>query len=173
MSAYVIEPKFPYNQYRRGLVCFDVSIGRYTCNFTDPINLGIKSRLHISYARYLLSVYLGRLLRSDEHVDHINNIPTDDRIENLQILDPVQNALKAAALKSRRMVVVVCPICYLAFERPHNQSPLTSSRYGSICYCSKRCLGKSLRITISDSDKTIIVLNQILCVIDVFPNGNV
>lgn len=48
----------------------------------------------ISYARYLMSVKLGRYLTEDEEVDHINRDPTDDNIENLQVLTIVDHKLK-------------------------------------------------------------------------------
>jgi hypothetical protein len=44
------------------------------------------SRRTVSYPKYLMEQHLGRELRSDETVDHINRDFTDDRIENLQVL---------------------------------------------------------------------------------------
>jgi len=49
----------------------------------------------MSYARWLMTQHLGRRLRLDEHVDHINEDALDDRIDNYQILTPSQNARKA------------------------------------------------------------------------------
>lgn len=46
------------------------------------------------YARYLLAVKLGRYLTEDETVDHIDNDPTNDAVENLQILSRGDNAAK-------------------------------------------------------------------------------
>lgn len=42
------------------------------------------SRVH--FYRAVVEASLGRHLRSDEHVHHINGDPTDDRLENLQVL---------------------------------------------------------------------------------------
>ena len=46
------------------------------------------------YARYLMAVKLGRFLRKDEQVDHIDNDRTNDVIENLQILSQTENIKK-------------------------------------------------------------------------------
>ena len=51
-------------------------------------------RSTIPYARYLMCVKLGRELKPEEHVDHINNDKTDDRISNLQILTQTENNQK-------------------------------------------------------------------------------
>lgn len=42
-------------------------------------------------SRLVMEAILGRKLRADEEVDHINNITTDDRIENLRIVDRKSN----------------------------------------------------------------------------------
>lgn len=54
-----------------------------------------RKRSSVSYARYLMACKLGRYLTNQEVVDHINNNRLDDRIENLQILTPKDNAIKS------------------------------------------------------------------------------
>lgn len=49
----------------------------------------------MSYARYLMEDNLGRELLPDEHVDHVDNDPLNDVVENLQILSPAENNRKS------------------------------------------------------------------------------
>lgn len=53
-----------------------------------------KERTTIALARYNMSVKLGRELTKDETVDHIDNDPTNDDINNLQILSSLENIQK-------------------------------------------------------------------------------
>ena len=48
----------------------------------------------MAYARYLMCVKEGRWLGKDEHVDHIDNDPCNDSVDNLQILSPDANTAK-------------------------------------------------------------------------------
>lgn len=42
--------------------------------------------------RYLVEQHIGRYLEPDEHVHHLNHDRSDNRIENLMIIDPVEHA---------------------------------------------------------------------------------
>ena len=100
---------------------------------------GIKKRTQ-SYPRYLMEQHLGRTLEEWEHVDHINNDPTDDRIENFQLLTQVQNNKKSA--KGTKMLQFVCPTCLGTFEKEYSEyknNQLKQGKEGP--FCSKRCNG--------------------------------
>lgn len=96
-----------------------------------------------SYPRYLMEQHLGRELLPKEHVDHINNDPYDNRIENLQILTQQANNKKAAALRPRKTHKFVCPCCGKESEKFLNfvQNNLKRGKQGP--FCSRSCAGKA------------------------------
>lgn len=74
-------------------------------------------RFGLTYAKYLMSVMLGRILRPDEQVDHIDEDRTNDDPSNLQILTAEQNRIKSerhrALLREKGRVTFHfnCPEC--------------------------------------------------------------
>lgn len=93
----------------------------------------------MTYARHLMSVFLGRFLTEEEHVDHINDDCTDDRIENLQILTPSQNSLKMLYRRGRVMAVIICPTCGFLFSCEIGNTSLANCYKGRISACCARC----------------------------------
>lgn len=57
-------------------------------------NTETRKRRTQSYPRYIMEQHLGRELEEWEHVDHINEDHTDNRIENLQLLSASENNRK-------------------------------------------------------------------------------
>jgi hypothetical protein len=55
-----------------------------------------KAKITKLYAKFLMEVFLERILSKEETIDHINDNPLDDRIENLQILTREENARKSS-----------------------------------------------------------------------------
>jgi transcriptional antiterminator len=57
-----------------------------------------KGKLKITklYAKFLMEVSLERILSKEETIDHINENPLDDTIENLQILTRQENSRKSS-----------------------------------------------------------------------------
>lgn len=82
---------YPYSDlYTTGYLCKDKKSGRNML-----ILIGPEGRLTTAYARYLVAVKLGRFLEADETVDHIDENPSNDTIDNLQILSLRDNIQKA------------------------------------------------------------------------------
>lgn len=143
---------YPFDDYWLYVV-FHKKEGRRMANLILQSNTN--SRTTIAYARYLMSVSLGRFLSRDEHVDHINGDKSDDRIANLQLLTPVENIKKCVVEqgKSAISVELVCPICGITFSRPKNRSYSKTHLGKDIC-CSKDCGRKQARLKLLNNTTT-------------------
>jgi hypothetical protein len=64
------------------------------CNIT-------KKKTSMAYARFLMCVMEGRILRKDEHVDHDDNNRKNDHPKNLKIISVADNNRKAARPESK------------------------------------------------------------------------
>lgn len=93
------------------------------------------------YARYLLSVKLGRFLTDKETVDHIDGDKTNNSIDNLQILSIGDNIRKSQKLGD---IICICPICKKVFSRERKKVSgkikKEKIKKGHLC-CSRRCGG--------------------------------
>jgi hypothetical protein len=97
-------------------------------------------RSSTSYARYLVSIKLGRKLTQDEEVDHIDDNSMNDSIKNLKLITPENNRKKAAMKQSSAMLELKCPHCQKTFTRERRQTHLAKS--GLFTACSRHCAGK-------------------------------
>lgn len=135
----LIELQEPFkSKWRKGYKLFDNTINRYKVvlynSETDILN--------ISYARYLMGVFLGYEVPAHLEVDHINNNPLDDRIENYQLLTPEQNRLKQAWWYSAMIVQwTIIPCSYCQGLMYITESDLKSRTTDNIC-CSVSCARK-------------------------------
>lgn len=101
-------------------------------------------RTTMSYARYLMSLHIGRELTEQEEVDHIDDDCTNDVIENLQILTPVQNREKRdQRMREKASVTLICPECSKEFTRLRRNTNLRfkDKRASSPSCCSRSCSG--------------------------------
>ena len=91
-----IKPEKPFDKWNRAYLLAHVNSGPAKNRKFVHLYNSQSDRKCISYARYLICVKLGRILGPEETVDHINNDPTDDRLENLQVLSLSDNIRKYA-----------------------------------------------------------------------------
>lgn len=127
-----------------------------------------KDRTTISYARYLMSVHIGRYLTDEEEVDHINSDCSDDRIENLQLLDTKIHRKKTSGERStgRSMVRLRCPACHRDFDREtrnvrRDRNNYKNNRTGQVNSCSRSCNGTmSHRIRNMDNELIDLIRSE-------------
>lgn len=97
------------------------------------------------YSRYLMCVKLGYILPSDIHVDHIDDDKTNDDIDNLQLLTPVENILKYKKYYNENIKQTykhTCVYCSVIFEVAENRHNNKNTKY-----CSKKCVSLSQQIS--------------------------
>ena len=126
-----IELEFPFTEkWKKGYLVINKEPRRNVILYNSHAD-----RTTISYARYLMSVSLGRMLDRNEVVDHINNDKLDDRLDNYQILSPAENNRKSA--KGVTYKDFICPVCQCKFTLEARQF---SGKVSPAC--SRSCGGK-------------------------------
>lgn len=139
-----VQADHPYSDYWLYKV-WHKKEGRFQANLISISNPG--KRTTISYARYLMSLRLGRLLDKYEHVDHIDNDKSNDSIENLQILTPEQNKKKQEEFykfHNKTILQLNCSCCGKEFDyaaRNHRYHV----RLGRTEFCCSRSCGVRLQ----------------------------
>lgn len=102
----------------------------------------IRRRSSTPYARYLMAVHLGRYLDADEEVDHIDDDPTNDAIDNLQVLSIEEHLRKTTASRMATLVEMRCSYCGTSFTRRRGVSCLVGERKNRLMCCSRQCSGR-------------------------------
>ena len=125
----------PFEGYKLYVVYHKKEQRRYAC-LVDCDNS--KERFTITYAKYLMSVKLGRRLDACEQVDHIDDNKLNDAIENLQILSLGDNVRKSHP--GPVLVTLVCSYCEKVFTR----NKWKHKKGVNVC-CGNMCAGKLLK----------------------------
>jgi hypothetical protein len=125
-------------RYSRGPYFYE-RWGRFRIDLLSPQGRGHCKA--ITYARYLLSIKLGRELQEGMEVDHIDGDRTNDLFSNLQELSREENSKKRLSdqrhLSTFRLVEFRCPHCKKVFTRRRGQSHLVKGGFAT--YCSRPC----------------------------------
>ncbi|WEU69430.1 hypothetical protein TY_10 [Pseudomonas phage vB_PaeM_Ty] len=97
-----------------------------------------QDRTTVTYAKYLMSVQLGRLVDKNEEVDHIDGDRTNDSIENLQVIPKQEHRKKTAKEREpRKFIITTCTYCGVEFKKWANQINGKKN-----LFCSRSCNAK-------------------------------
>lgn len=100
-------------------------------------------RSTVSYPKYLVELKLNRHLETNETIHHINGDFTDNRFENLLILDNKEHAKLHSIERMRPDELHTCFYCGKDFIIPGNMMHLRKhkKKKSSGNFCSRRCSG--------------------------------
>ena len=140
-----VDAEYPYDAYYLYVVHHRKE-NRRMANLI--LKTDVQTRTTISYARYLLSVYLKRFLEKDEHVDHVDNDKMNDDISNLQILSPQENKVKQEIYNAKinpKYIELCCAGCGKIFNYPSRNYRFYTKQGRVKFSCSRECSYRALR----------------------------
>lgn len=134
VRAYGVRVMNPYEGYKVYGPYPDRTQGREVVTLWSSTH-----RTSTPYPRYLMAMHLGRLLTPEEEVDHIDGDPSNNDLENLRVVTPLENK----ARNTKPLVQLICPNCEQRFERKRNR---VREAWGGATQmptcCSRRCSGQ-------------------------------
>jgi HNH endonuclease len=155
-----IDLKYPFSgKWKKGYLVTNKEPRRNVILYNSD-----SDRTTISYARYLMSVHLGRFLEKSEQVDHINHNKIDDRIDNYQILTLQENRAKEVARKGRLRSLIKCPVCEETFSIRKGNSQAVDCNKGKVSCCSKICSNTFKTLNLSEDERLRISQNTLISV---------
>lgn len=118
------EDYIKYGPYDHGNRLRLVLINKYTGKKTS-----------ISYAKYLIELSLGRYLKPDETVDHIDNNYKNNELNNLRVLTRSKHCSEDVLRnKPHTFKCQYCGKLFIRYKR--------GNRHGHGYFCSRTCSGK-------------------------------
>lgn len=111
------------------------------------VHLSDKSRITVSYPKYLVEINMNRYLGPNETVDHIDCDFQNNELTNLRVLDRRHHCREDSKRLKLEPVSFICPICKVTFilsgtklrslYRDQTRKALTKAGP----FCSKSCVG--------------------------------
>lgn len=120
-----------------------------------------KTKKSISYPKYLMEIHLNRYLKEDETIDHIDQNPLNNDINNLRILSRVEHCSNDAI--RNHDIKANCAYCGKEFiikgSTLHQRN--RKDRHQSGYFCSKQCSGK-YGAEIQNHRRSLVIVDRII-----------
>jgi hypothetical protein len=88
--------------------------------------------------RFIMEKFIGRFLKKDEVVHHIDGNMENNSIENLLLMTRGEHTrLHLLKYKNGHFIELICDNCKKSFKREWRNRPLN----GEKCFCSRKCMG--------------------------------
>ena len=141
--------EMPVSQFTRARFCGQTCSARRGINGTTTRYKQIKrDGRHIGEHRYVVEQLIGRRLLPTEHVHHVNEVKTDNKIQNLEgPLTPAEHGKHHQKYPSDK----ACAVCGNIFT-PHKTKRKRQQTCSPPCR-SALIVSKSRTVSISDRDK--------------------
>jgi len=99
--------------------------------------------------RHIIETNLGRKLKADEIVHHINGIKSDNDISNLEIQNRANHSRHHALETPQVMIDLFCYYCEKAFKRRRSRIQSDQRRGQKEFFCSRLCSINNLHKPVS------------------------
>lgn len=114
----------------------------------DPVN---KTKLGLLVSRYIAMISLGKRLDPEIHVDHVDGDPSNDSVDNLQLLSLSLNASKGSSSQFITRTCFICPVCGTQAETRKRPSDIRS-----LAFCSRECNYAFLSLSKNMRDEAVV-----------------
>ncbi len=101
-------------------------------------------RYKMYYSRFLMQEHLGRILSSNEEVDHIDEDKTNDALSNLQVLTTAEHVDKSKRIYEKS-ITVQCQFCKRDFQMSDSRQAAWKTKQKlrqNGPFCNKSCAAK-------------------------------
>ena len=160
------KPEFPFDYYDIGRVRTHYIGGRLKVYLYKYNAVAEKRTTHMHLARYLMCLKVGRILGTEEQVDHIDNDRFHDDTDNLQILSGRENLHKSAHVRGKLIGVITCAYCGKIFRRLMPNIREHFSRKDALpITCSLTCSSLIQNTVLQGEIKAWVLRHQVLYVV--------
>lgn len=102
-----------------------------------------RTSVSLTLARFRMQEHLGRILATEEEVDHIDENPLNDELTNLQVLTKPENVAKSQTkyTEDKEVQCFFCPKKFVLTPKQQRQRHMNRNRTSGP-FCSHSCAAK-------------------------------